>query len=306
MSSAEFIIEQETDEEEKLGVSEQTAVQDEDRQCRQLDNIWEPQIPLHTTDDPQHICKEEEEFLSDQQPCNQQRNGLDQEHPESPQIKEEQENFCTYLNQNYPHSLQIKAEPEDPEPPEIKKEQEECCINLDQKESETPKTKEEQVELCTSLDQEDLKPLQIKEEQDDFCSSQEEEQLALKQEINICIVTSDYEESDHSEPEPNHDEPLFHNSPVAQSPDQEGNKVVESELSRSSQLKTKKRYRRNRIHSVDNSSMSESQCDTHAGKMSLKCDVCEKVFLINPNYLYIRGVTQVRNHMPATCVRKDL
>ncbi|TKS91708.1 hypothetical protein D9C73_026093 [Collichthys lucidus] len=45
----------------------------------------------------QHVCKEEEEeVLTDQQLCNQERSSsLDQEDPEPPQIKEEQEELCT-------------------------------------------------------------------------------------------------------------------------------------------------------------------------------------------------------------------
>ena len=45
----------------------------------------------------QHVCKEEE-VLTDQQLCDQERNSsLDQEDPEPPQIKEEQEELCTSL-----------------------------------------------------------------------------------------------------------------------------------------------------------------------------------------------------------------
>ena len=43
----------------------------------------------------QHVCKEEE-VLAEQQLCIQERNSsLDQEDPEPPQIKEEQEELCT-------------------------------------------------------------------------------------------------------------------------------------------------------------------------------------------------------------------
>uniref|UniRef100_A0A3B4TMF9 C2H2-type domain-containing protein n=1 Tax=Seriola dumerili TaxID=41447 RepID=A0A3B4TMF9_SERDU len=43
----------------------------------------------------QHVCKEEE-VLTDQQLCDQERNSsLDQEDPEPPQIKEEEEELCT-------------------------------------------------------------------------------------------------------------------------------------------------------------------------------------------------------------------
>ncbi|XP_008302767.1 uncharacterized protein LOC103374451 isoform X2 [Stegastes partitus] len=81
---------------------EKTIVQVEeeiDRQGRLLDNIWKPRTELHTTDLPQqHVCKEEE-FLTEQQLCNQERNcSLDQEDPQPLQIKEEREELCTSLD----------------------------------------------------------------------------------------------------------------------------------------------------------------------------------------------------------------
>ncbi|XP_054467311.1 zinc finger protein 625-like [Anoplopoma fimbria] len=67
-----------------------------DRQRRLLDIVWKPAIKLHRIELPkQHVC-EEEEVLSDQQLCVQERNSsLDQEDPEPPQVKEEQEEPCT-------------------------------------------------------------------------------------------------------------------------------------------------------------------------------------------------------------------
>ncbi|XP_067471487.1 zinc finger protein 845-like isoform X1 [Thunnus thynnus] len=54
-------------------------------------------LRVHTELLQQHVC-EEEEVLTDQQPCNQERNSrLDQEGPEPPQIKEEQEEVYTSL-----------------------------------------------------------------------------------------------------------------------------------------------------------------------------------------------------------------
>ncbi|XP_008289309.1 uncharacterized protein LOC103364080 isoform X2 [Stegastes partitus] len=84
---------------------EKTIVQYEeviDRQRRLLDVIWKPQITLDTTGLPQqHVC-EQEEVLADQQLHNQAKNSnLDQEDPESPQIKEEQEELC--LSQDGEH-----------------------------------------------------------------------------------------------------------------------------------------------------------------------------------------------------------
>ncbi|XP_044214932.1 zinc finger protein 771-like isoform X1 [Thunnus albacares] len=68
------------------------------RQRILLDIFWKPEIKLHRIELPQqHVCKEEE-VLADQQLCNQERNSsLDQEDPEPPQIKEEQEELCTSL-----------------------------------------------------------------------------------------------------------------------------------------------------------------------------------------------------------------
>ncbi|XP_062260596.1 zinc finger protein OZF-like [Platichthys flesus] len=62
-----------------------------DRQRRLLDIVWSPETELQRTELPeQHVCKEEE-LLTDQE-----RNpSLDQEDPEPPQIKEEQEEVCT-------------------------------------------------------------------------------------------------------------------------------------------------------------------------------------------------------------------
>ncbi|KAF0023895.1 hypothetical protein F2P81_024525 [Scophthalmus maximus] len=93
--------------------------------------------------------------------------------------------------------------------------------------------KEEEVltdqERNSSLDQEEPEPLQIKEEQEEICLSQEGEQLVLKQETDAFMLTPVCEEGDHREPEPDVDHKLLsHNSPVAESQDQEGSKHVAS------------------------------------------------------------------------------
>ncbi|XP_039658372.1 uncharacterized protein LOC120560194 isoform X1 [Perca fluviatilis] len=84
--------------EEIFRVVEKTIVEYEEeiaRQRRLLDGVWRPEIRLHRIELPQqHVCKEEE-VLSDQQLCIQERNSsLDREDPEPPQIKEEQEELC--------------------------------------------------------------------------------------------------------------------------------------------------------------------------------------------------------------------
>ncbi|XP_033476391.2 uncharacterized protein LOC117253137 [Epinephelus lanceolatus] len=83
---------------EILGVFKSTIVKYEeelDRQRRLLAIVLKPRIRLHRIELPQqHVCKEEE-VLSEQQLCIQERNSsVDQEDPEPPQIKEEEE-LCT-------------------------------------------------------------------------------------------------------------------------------------------------------------------------------------------------------------------
>nr|XP_040045663.1 uncharacterized protein LOC120827071 isoform X4 [Gasterosteus aculeatus aculeatus] len=85
--------------EEIFGVFRSTVVeyQEEiDRQRRLLDVLWKPEVRLHRIELPQsRVCKEEE-LLSEQQLCLQERKpSLDQEDPDPPEIKEEQDELCT-------------------------------------------------------------------------------------------------------------------------------------------------------------------------------------------------------------------
>ncbi|XP_034071645.1 zinc finger protein OZF-like isoform X2 [Gymnodraco acuticeps] len=99
--------------EEILGVFERTIVEYEeeiDRQRRLLNIL--PTIKLHRIELPQqHVCKEEE-VLSEQQLCIQEKNySVNQEDPESggpPHIKEEQEELCSSEEQ-----LVLKQETDD-------------------------------------------------------------------------------------------------------------------------------------------------------------------------------------------------
>ncbi|XP_035856112.1 zinc finger protein 112-like isoform X1 [Sander lucioperca] len=87
--------------EEIFRVFEKTIVEYEeeiDRQRRLLSNVidWNPKIKLHIIELPQqHVCEEEEVLADQQQMCTQERNSSpDQEEPDRPQIKEEQEELC--------------------------------------------------------------------------------------------------------------------------------------------------------------------------------------------------------------------
>ncbi|XP_034093021.1 GDNF-inducible zinc finger protein 1-like [Gymnodraco acuticeps] len=103
MSSVEFLREFVNERlsaaaEEIFGVFQKTFVEYEEeirRQRRLLDVVWKPDIQIPRIELPQHpVC--EEQVLSEEQLCIQERNSsLDQEDPEPPQIKEEQEDLCT-------------------------------------------------------------------------------------------------------------------------------------------------------------------------------------------------------------------
>ncbi|XP_039862910.1 zinc finger and SCAN domain-containing protein 31-like isoform X1 [Simochromis diagramma] len=104
-------------------------------------------------------------------------------------------------------------------------------------------------------EQEDPEPPQIKEEQEELCSSQEGEQLGLKQEADTFMVTLTYEQSDHSEPEPNSEQYLPLSSP-------------EAELKK----------RTDHGKSLDDTLVSDSQSKTHTRKNSVQCNTCGKMF----------------------------
>ncbi|XP_049908175.1 zinc finger protein 664-like [Epinephelus moara] len=79
--------------EEIFGVFKTTIVEYEeeiDRLRRLLDIVWKPELTLHSTEHPQQHVYKEEEVLTDQE----RSSSLDQEDPEPPQIKEEEEELC--------------------------------------------------------------------------------------------------------------------------------------------------------------------------------------------------------------------
>ncbi|XP_074495254.1 uncharacterized protein LOC141769757 isoform X1 [Sebastes fasciatus] len=81
-----------------------------DRQRKLLDVVWKPEIKLHRIELPLQYIFQDEEVLADQQLCIQERNSsLDQEDPEPPQIKEEQEELCTSQEGE---QLEVKQETE--------------------------------------------------------------------------------------------------------------------------------------------------------------------------------------------------
>ncbi|KAI3369707.1 hypothetical protein L3Q82_024555 [Scortum barcoo] len=83
--------------EEIFTVFKQTIVEYEeeiDRQRRLLDIVWKPEIKLHRIE-LQHVCNKEEGLTEEQLFIQERNSSLDQEDPDPPQIKEEQEEIST-------------------------------------------------------------------------------------------------------------------------------------------------------------------------------------------------------------------
>ncbi|KAM9365962.1 uncharacterized protein KZ484_012087 [Pholidichthys leucotaenia] len=150
-----------------------------------------------------------------------------------------------------------------------------------------PECKEEEVlteqqlwnqERNSVLDQEEPEAPQVKEEQEELCISQEGEQLVVKLEADTFMGTLVCEEKQRSEAEPNSEQLLSHNSPDIESQDQGAGKNVNPGSSKHEEPKPKKRLDGNRSdrNNVDNSSMSENQCDTDTGEKSIKCSDHDK------------------------------
>ncbi|XP_058505081.1 glutamic acid-rich protein-like isoform X2 [Solea solea] len=209
-----------------------------DRQRKLLEIVCKPRVTLQRIAACHHVAKEElpqqhvcqeEEVLTEQQLCNQERNSsLDQEEPESLQIKEEQAVICT---SHEGEQLEVKQEadtlmltPENEESDHMEPGRNEEDVDLQPRlhmkwgpviklqRTELPQQhvpKEEEVlteqqlwnqERNSSLDQEEPESLQIKEEQEETRTSHEGEQLEVKQEADILMLTPENEESDHMEP----------------------------------------------------------------------------------------------------------
>ncbi|XP_051809026.1 zinc finger protein 391-like isoform X15 [Acanthochromis polyacanthus] len=153
-------------------------------------------------------------------------------------------------------------------------------FSLEQEDPTPLPIKEEEDKFSTFLDQEDPEPSQIKEEPEELCTSHQEDQIVLNQATDTFLLTSADKDGDQSELKPNSNQLLSYNSPVAESPHEEGSKHVDSGSTRNAALKAKKSHNRESSHSnnVDKSSLSESHCDTDTGRKSLKCDVCGKTF----------------------------
>ncbi|KAM4580772.1 uncharacterized protein PAE49_005493 [Odontesthes bonariensis] len=251
----------------------------DEEELRVLDISWKPEIKLQKRDLPQQHVYKREEVLMDRQLCKQERNSSpDVKEPQPSTIKEEQEELCISQDLDQPvvkqeyNIVTVTYEESDQSEPEHEHQNHEELNRSDtgianispmSRSQCNPGTVSDfaQQHVCKqkgvlvdqqpckqernlSLDQREPQSSYVKEEQDDLCISQDLEQPVLKQEYNIITVT--YEESDHSEPEP--------------------------------ECQDQERHNRSDCSNADISPTSKSPCYTGTGEKSLQCEFCGKAY----------------------------
>ncbi|XP_023139581.2 zinc finger protein 37 homolog [Amphiprion ocellaris] len=262
--------------EEIFAIFEKTIVEYEEeinRQRRLLDVVWKTQVLLERTELPQqHVSKET--VPTAQQLSSMERNSsLDQQNPDLPQVKEEQEELCSSQ-----HGEQL-----------VLKQETDICIGALTHEEELSQLSQQHV----SKEEEE----EVVAEQEELCTSQDGEQLGLKQETDTFMLTLTHVEGNYSEnqtlclnpkdsqmaaeeksvPETNSDYQLLsYKSHLAESQDHRGGKRGGSVSTENAETKPRKRHHKS--NDVRNHTMLQNFCNSPTGKKSFKCETCGKAF----------------------------
>ncbi|KAM9365666.1 uncharacterized protein KZ484_011773 isoform 1-T2 [Pholidichthys leucotaenia] len=222
-------------------------------------------MKIHTIDVPQQNDFNQWEVLNEQQLLNQERNFIVvQVEADCSQIKEEQEDVCiSQEGKQFGPKQETETSEDAPQPHDCKEEEEVLTLR----------------QLCkqnSSLDQEEQVAAQVKEEEEELSISKEEEDFRLKQETYTFMVTPTDEDKDSSETEPNSNQLLSHNSLDTESQDWGAGKNINRGSSKHEEPKKKCHRNRSDSNNVDNSPMSEYDCDTDAAENFVKCSVDDK------------------------------
>uniref|UniRef100_A0A3B3YBM5 C2H2-type domain-containing protein n=1 Tax=Poecilia mexicana TaxID=48701 RepID=A0A3B3YBM5_9TELE len=231
-----------------------------DRQRRLLEICWNPEINRKRIDSPQHYVWNGEEFLDNQQFCNQEKS--------------------SNLHQREPDPLQMKGNQGEFETQELNGEQERT----------EPQMKE--------ANHEETEHSQVKVEQEELCVSLEKEPQVLRQENDIFSESLTYEERDNVDQQPSRDPILIHISSESENQNQEDSIHEDPESSRDEELRQSKRgwgIRRQGEHQ-DNPRLKRKKktnneklfsergnltkhIKTHTGEKSFSCLVCGRRFV---------------------------
>ncbi|KAM4552432.1 uncharacterized protein PAE49_015858 isoform 2-T2 [Odontesthes bonariensis] len=272
--------------EEIFSEFEKTIVQYEeeiDRQRGLLDITWKPQIKLHTAElSQQDVCKEEN-VLAEQQLCDQESNSsVDQEEPEPPQIKEEQDELYPsqgeqlVLSQETDTFMPLQSKPEGEE------KLQETGNNVDQYEEEIDRqrglldiTWKPQIILHRiDLSQQHVIAEENILSDQQLCNQEENSNLNQKeprQKTDVLMVNPAYEESDYKNTEPNSNQIHSHNSALS---------VLKGQITEyTDEIKP---YTCNALGKrVSDSSLMKYHKRTHAAEKFYSCKICGKRFGIN-------------------------
>ncbi|XP_034721380.1 zinc finger and SCAN domain-containing protein 2-like [Etheostoma cragini] len=273
----------------------------------------------------QHVCKEEE-VLSDQHLWIQERNSsLDQEDPEPPQIKEDQEDLCTSPEGE---QLVLKMETEtfmltptseerdhsegqtlnfSPDGDPLRAAEKESIVHMPVLTSVVSAANRDH-QLLSHTSHEAESPDQKGGQHGDSGPARNAEPEPKKRQRKTRSLSNNVDNTNTSEthPDTQTELPQQHvcNSHEAESPDQKGGQHGDSGPARNAEPEPKKRRRKTRrlSNNVDNTNTSETHPDTQTGKQSFRCPTCGKDFTRNSTLkTHLRTHTGEKPYSCQTC-----